>query len=128
MKLGPHSQRRMQDTFEIWRVPQEFSEPMRGYLIHGWSPGSFFEAVLANDALGAFARSHPSNTMTALKALAGWINDYMPPVAWGSYERVQAWLQLTTEERRTILDQTRLIYTDKQEMWMILQESTAPTP
>jgi hypothetical protein len=94
---------------------------MYNYMIFGYSPGSCFTSVLANDFVGAMRSSHPSNTITAFKALAGWIHSHLPPQAYGSYNRVQAWGELDTEERRVILEHNRLIYTAKEETWLALK-------
>ena len=103
-----------------WKVDTDYSEPMFNYLVHGWEPGSFFNAVLANNFFDAVARSHPSNTMTALKSLVGWIRDCMPREAWGSYESVKHWTSLTEEQRRAILEAHNLILTPKEETWASL--------
>jgi hypothetical protein len=49
MNLTAHSRNRILKTFELWRVPKDFADPMYNYLVHGYEPGSFFTAVLAND-------------------------------------------------------------------------------
>jgi hypothetical protein len=78
MKLTPFSRNRILKTFQQWDVPKDFADPMFNYLVHGYGPGSCFTAVLANDFLSAVSRSHPSNTIEAFKALAGWICDTVP--------------------------------------------------
>ena len=120
--LHPHSRVLFHTGILQWRVPGEMSEPMLNYLYHGFSPGSFYSAVLANDCLGALQSSHPSNRMTDLKALAGWIRDYAPDNSWGSRQAVQDWLALTYEQRRVILETEHLIYTPAEETWLTLQQ------
>jgi hypothetical protein len=115
------SRERLYRTFEQWEVPRDFADPMANYLIYGYEPGSCFMAVLANDFIGAVRSSHPSNTITAFKALAGWIHSHVPPQAYGSYDRVNAWCDLSSEDRRAILERNRLIYTSKEEVWMGLK-------
>lgn len=113
----------------MWQVPKEFFEPFYNYLINGWEPGSCFSAVLANDFFTAIQRSHPANTVDAFKRTTGWINDKWPQTAWGSYEAVDRWIKLTEEERREILEDTRLIYTERQEVEMALRGKVAgPEP
>lgn len=104
-----------------WQVDRDFGEPMYNYLVYGFSPGSFFTAVLANDFISAVARSHPANTMTALKKLTGWMRDCMPKEAWGNYHAVEEWTKLTWEERRTVLEANNLLYTEKQETWLAVK-------
>lgn len=123
MKLSDHSKHRLRATFTEWGVDElDYMEPMWGYLVDGFEPGSFFTAVLANNFMDAVRSSHPANTIPALKKLSGWINDYMPTQAWGSYDQVKSWLALTDHERRTILEQAGLIYTTKKEVMLILQD------
>jgi hypothetical protein len=99
----------------------DFADPMANYLVYGYEPGSCFSAVLANDFIGAIRSSHPSNTVEAFKALAGWIYSHVPPEAYGSYDKVNAWCDLDAEERRAILEHNRLIYSAKEETWMALK-------
>ena len=94
MKLGDYSRNRLLETFANWQVPREYAEPMFDYFVHGYSPGSFFTAVLANDFMRAMACSHPANSIPALKKLAGWIQDTAPDMSWGSYEAVKEWIAL----------------------------------
>jgi len=121
MNITHFSRERLYKTFQEWEVPHDFADPMANYLVYGYEPGSCFGAVLANDFVGAMRSSHPSNTVTAFKALAGWIHSHVPPQAYGSYNRVQAWCELDTEERRGILEHNRLIYTAKEETWLALK-------
>ena len=124
MKLSDHSKHRLRATFTEWGVDElDYMGPMWGYLVDGFEPGSFFTAVLANNFMDAVRSSHPANTIPALKKLSGWINDYMPTQAWGSYDQVKAWIALTDHERRTILEQAGLIYTTKKEVMLILQDA-----
>ena len=99
MMITIHSRNRLYATFNEWEVPRDFADPMANYLIYGYEPGSCFTAVLANDFIGAIRSSHPGNTVTAFKALAGWLYSHVPPEAYGSYDKVRAWLDLGPEER-----------------------------
>ena len=121
MNLSDYSKKKFKESLGLWRVADDYADPMFNYLIHGFSPGSFFTAVLANNFYDAVARSHPSNTMTALKALTGWMRDCMPREAYGSYQAVEEWLKLTDDERRLILETNNLIYTSKQETWLLVK-------
>ena len=109
MKLTPYSRKIIYQSFQDWRVPKDFAGPMYAYLVHAFNPGSCFTAVLANDFLGALSRSHPSNTIPSLKALAGWIRDTVPEQARGSYEAVEFWTSAGPEFRRGVLEKARLI-------------------
>ena len=118
MKISPYSRNRFIKTFGKWRVDKEYAEPMYNYLVYGFNPGSFFTSLLANDAMGAISRSHPANTMQALKNLVGWIRDEMPPVAYGNYDALEQWGKLSESERRAILELKGLIFTEKEETWL----------
>jgi hypothetical protein len=99
MNLTKYSRNKILETFQYWSVPKDFADPMFNYLVYGYQPGSCFTSVLANDFSGAIMRSHPSNTVEAFKALVGWINDYVPSMARGSYEVVEAWTNLSDSQR-----------------------------
>lgn len=120
MNLSKYSRNRILGTFVHWEVPKDFADPMYNYLVHGYSPGSCFIGVLANDFNAAIRSSHPANTIQAFKALAGWIQDTVPSVAHGNYEALKHWIGLTNDERRTILEQERLIYTKEDEVILVL--------
>lgn len=108
-----------------WNVDAEYADPMFNYLVYGFSPGSFFTSVLANDFYDAVVRSHPANTIPALKKLVGWVRDSMPREAYGSYAAVDHWISLTSDERRAVLEAHDLILTPKEETWAAL--NGAPT-
>ena len=69
-----------------------------------------------------------NNTVEAFKALVGWIRDTVPEEAVGSYEKVNAWCGINPEQRRIILEQYRLIYTNQEEVWKILQDEKSVEP
>jgi hypothetical protein len=128
MTLTEHSQNRLLHSFDLWDVPQEYSQPVYDYLVNGWDPGGFYTAVLANDFMSAVIRSHPNNQIDTLKGLVGWISNTMPAAAWGSYDRVRTWFKMTDEDRRVVLEQCDLIYTTKDEMWLILKNEETVNP
>jgi len=129
MNITVYSRNRLYETFKRWDVPRDFADTMANYLIYGYPPGSFFTAILANDFMQAIASSHPINTINSLKALVGWINEYCPKEAYGSYARVEGWCDMTSEMRRVILEKKHIIYTEKEEVWMTLKgEHTLEEP
>ena len=128
MNLTVYSQNRIRQTFATWDVPQGFARPMYDYLIYGHQPGSCFTAVLANDFMGAMGSSHSSNTVEAFKSLAGWIGDTLPISIYGSYDKVDAWCDMPAAMRRPILENHGLIYTEKEEVWMILKDEKTVQP
>jgi hypothetical protein len=128
MKLTVHSRNRLLETFQKWDVPKEFAEPMYNYLVHGFSPGGCFTAVLANDFHGAIGGSHPRNTVEAFKCLSGWIQEQVPTEAKGSYNNVEVWCSLPADVRRAMLEDYELIHTEQQEVWMSLQGDPVVEP
>ena len=124
MKITEFSKRRMQDSAHKWQVDDEYYQHMFRYLVYGIEPGSFFTSVLANDFYGAMMRSHPLNTVTALKKLSGWIRDDFPPCCYGSYEAVNTWSGMTDSERRKYLEFARLIFTEKAEVEQYLRQTS----
>lgn len=123
MKLANVSKYKLEKSFKLWEVDKEYTDPMINYLVHGFNPGSFFTSVLANDFVGAVSRSHPGNTIPALKNLVGWIVNYMPKQAWGSYDAVEEWTSIEDSERREALEDADLIFTESQETWQTLKEA-----
>ena len=115
-------------TFALWDVPKDFADPMFNYLVHGWTPGSGFTSILANDFISAISRSHPSNTISAYKSLVGWIRDTVPKEAYGSYEKVAKWAELNPEQRRIILEKHNLVFTSKEEVIKILKDEPSHEP
>ena len=128
MKLTDYSRNRLLATFHKWDVPRDFADPMYNYLVHGYSPGGFFTSVLANDFHSAIARSHPSNSIEALKHLGGWVIDCAPRECHGSYDAVSNWCYLQPAARRQILEEYGLVYTEEREVWMALEGKSTDEP
>ena len=128
MRLTAYSRNRILETFKHWDVPKDFAEPMYNYLVYGWSPGSCFSSVLANDFAGAISRSHPSNTVGAFKTLVGWIDSTVPEEAHGSYEKVKCWGSINLEQRRIILEHNGLVYSEQDEIMLTLKGESTHEP
>ena len=128
MNITVYSRNRLYETFSKWDVPRDFADPMANYLVYGYSPGSFFTSVLANDFRGAVAHSHPVNTIEALKNLVGWITDCMPREAHGGYDAVSNWCYLPPSARRLILEKNNLIYTEQEEVVLALRSESTTEP
>jgi hypothetical protein len=128
MNLSKYSKHKLMKTFQLWDVPMEFAEPFYNYLVFGYTPGSCFTSVLANDFTSAISRSHPSNTISAFKSLVGWMRDIMPEESYGSYEKVKAWTGINPEQRRIILEHHDLIFASKEEVVKILKDEPSTEP
>jgi len=127
MKLTEHSRNRLLTSLNHWRVDREFAEPMFNYLVYGFEPGSFFRGWYANDAT-SIIRSHPANTVEALKALTKWMINCAPDPAWGSHDTVNNWLKMTAEDRRFVLEHYQLIYTEQEEIMLVLKSEPTIEP
>ena len=129
MKLANLSKYKLYNSMTQYEIAKDYADPIYNYLVHGYSPGSFFTSALANDFMGAVSRSHPGNTIPALKNLVTWIVNQLPEgVTHGSYGTVAQWLEKSSVERRVVLEQYRLIYTEHDEVIRILKGEVAKEP
>jgi hypothetical protein len=128
MNLTKYSKNKILETFARWEVPKDFADPMYNYLVWGFRPGSCFEAILCNDFAKAISRSHPGNTIGAFKALVGWNDCTLPKVARGSHKQILLWSSIDEEQRRSILEKHRLIYTSREEVMLILKDERIVEP
>ena len=128
MKLTEHSRNRMRVAASHWSVPAEYFDPVYNYLVHGFEPGSFWTAVLANDFARAIQHSHPANSIPALKNTVGWIQDSWPKSTYGDYTAVKIWLEMTGSERRLHLESVGLIYSEQDEIMMTLRGERSYEP
>lgn len=127
MNITKFSRNRMMLSATRWTVPREYFDPLYNYLVHGFEPGSFWSAVLANDFMGAMQSSHPSNDIPALKHVVGWIQDSFPAICYGSYHSVKDWTNFTPAQRRGQLEACELIYTEQEEIMLGLK-GVQPVP
>jgi hypothetical protein len=74
------------------RVPEHLIEGLALYVAHGFRPGSFLEAVLANDLMDAVKRGD-DDSRAGLVALCIFIDNDLPALCHGSRERVAAWME-----------------------------------
>lgn len=128
MKLTVYSQNRIRKTFADWHVPKDFADPIYNYLVHGYSPGSCFTAVLANDFISAMCHSHPANTVESFKSLAKWMRNALPIESYGSDLAVKHWIQLEDADRRRVLEIHQLVYSEKEEVLMTLKSESTQEP
>ena len=105
------------DSFDYWSVPHEWGCEIENYLVRGFPPGGFHTALFANDLFTAASKSHPANTWSDIRLTCNWILKCGLPEAFGSYEKVTAWLKLTAEERQERCEKAGLLYT----AWDILK-------
>lgn len=123
IKLTKYSQARFDSSLHQYGVNQEYAGHLKNYLVDGLPPGSFFNALLANNALAMLSHSHPSNSIPELKKLTSWIVNEIPRTAYGSQDKVSAWLKMTDEQRRTALEKAGLLYTEQEEIVLVLKDA-----
>jgi hypothetical protein len=121
MQLTKFSKDRILLSASHWSVPRDYFDPLFNYLVHGFEPGSFWTAVLANDFMNAVQHSHPSNSIEALKRAVGWIRDSFPEESYGDHKTVKAWIELDGHQRRMHLEAAHMIYTEQQEIMAALK-------
>lgn len=121
MNLTKFSVDRFYESAEHWDVPDGYAEVIYNYLVYGLQPGSFFNAVLANDMFEAMIRSHPSNQVQLLAHTMSWLNSMgLRGVAWGNYDSINNWLKMDEATRREHLELAKVIYTEQEEILKIL--------
>lgn len=123
MNLTRFSIDRFYETAEEWDVPDGYAEAFFNYLVYGLEPGSFFNAVLANDMYEAMIRSHPNNEVRLLGNLMKWINSMeLRGIAWGDYDAIANWVKMDEASRRALLEKAEVIYSEREEILMVLQD------
>lgn len=73
-------------------LPEHMRDGARLYIEHGVEPGGFLRAVLQNQLVEAFGRADDTNR-AAMFQWAGWLYNEAPRGAWGSPEKVDAWIK-----------------------------------
>jgi hypothetical protein len=128
MNITKYSRDLMMLSASRWTVPRDYFDPLYNYLVHGYEPGSFWTAVLANDFMRAVQSSHPSNDIPALKHTVGWIQDSFPRESYGNIYIVEDWVNRSADDRRQILESARMIYTEQEEIMLGLRGQRTEEP
>lgn len=79
---------------------------LRRYLEHGIAPGSFMVALLSNNLKEAVGRADSMNRLKIVEWVE-WLTQYAPSAAWGSEERVRAWVELFRQDRDNVVRMQR---------------------
>jgi hypothetical protein len=82
----------------LHRIPAHCQQGLVEYLRYGYAPGHFLLAVLSNDLAEACKRADEENRH-ALFQYVYVLTNYAPSAAWGSPERVNAWIASGIEMR-----------------------------
>lgn len=129
MEISKYSKARIMRSAVHWEVDKEYFDPIYNYLIHGFEPGSFYSALLANDMFRAMALSHPANSVQGLKKLTAWIRSTMGyGIFWGSKDVVDNWIRMADSQRREQLELLRMIFPEKDEIVKILKDERCVEP
>ena len=82
-------------TFEECQLHPEYCtikrstiESINNYIEHGWEPGSFVSAVLANNLMESMGCADLENRLTIF-AICSYVHNEIPGLAHGSYERIE---------------------------------------
>lgn len=81
----------MPETPDYKWIPPHMHQSVDDYLQHGLRPGAFLYEVLCNN----FPRAFMSADLDNQRMVLGWcqfMHWEMPTVAWGSCEKVEAWI------------------------------------
>lgn len=92
----------MSYTFRQWQIPDRMLAGLDRYLVHGIMPGDFLRLILVNDFVRAAGRADDEN-LANLPAYACWVYNECPSDAWGSAEKVAAWIESRNSKRDVYL-------------------------
>ena len=73
-------------------LPEHCRAGMKRYIENGVIPGSFLQAVICNDLVGAFSLADSINS-ERLKDYAHFLYNEIPSPAWRSKEKMKAWAE-----------------------------------
>jgi len=79
-------------------LPGGTRESIDRYVQYGIPTGGFLRAVLANDLKEACGRADVYNQV-ALPCIVAYLYNECPATCWGSYDRVDLWLEKHEEAR-----------------------------
>lgn len=79
-------------------LPEHMRDGAQLYIEHGVEPGGFFRAVLENKLVESFGRADDINRK-AMFVWASWLYNECPQDAWGSAEKIDAWIASKETQR-----------------------------
>ena len=79
------------DDIDYSGLPEHMQLTARDYIERHVPPGPFLTAVLSNSLIGAYKAADSKNT-AAMWSWANWLYNECPSNAWGSPEKVAAWI------------------------------------
>ncbi len=84
-------------------LPEHMQDAARGYIEEGLHPGGFLLAVLENNLVDAFGRADDVNRVS-LSAWTSWLMWDIPANAWGSKDKIKAYVKAIQEERNVTVN------------------------
>jgi hypothetical protein len=73
-------------------IPEHTHIALVEYKDNGKPIGHFLTAVLTNDLFESFQRADEKN-IKAMKEIVNWVYWEMPSIAWGTKEKINAWIE-----------------------------------
>jgi len=85
-------------VYRDWIIKPNMVEALQAYVEQGRPLGGFLTAVLENDLVRACGNADDDN-VNNIPAFAAWLYNECPLSAWGSPEKVRAWLTAHEQEK-----------------------------
>ena len=83
--------------FQEWTMRADMVDAVKRYVNDRLPPGDFLAAVICNNLSEAIGRADMDN-MRNIPAIAAYFYNEVPTSAWGSKEKMQAWLHPSPRE------------------------------
>jgi len=77
--------------FNEFEIPDYMGAGIKNYINHGRKPGDFLTAVIQNKLIQAIQTADSTNIKN-LQAYAMYFYWEVPSIAWGSEEKMKAWI------------------------------------
>ena len=89
-------------------IPEYTKESLDRYILSNIRPGDFVCSYLANELFEALKRADTHNIAHFVQ-IGAYISNYLPLGAYGSYEKIDNWLQLPAQAK----EYARGLYKDR---------------
>ena len=103
--------------WEHYEVPEHTRDALENYIIRGYHPGGFLQAVLVNNFVNTVCRADHLNQLH-LVDIAKWLVHEAPGECWGSDQAVNNWIDDINQVRSRYVESR-----EKQRMWQTLQQT-----
>ncbi len=80
-------------SIDYSKIPEHCQDAMRRYIELGEIPEEFLQAVICNDLVESFKLADDINCLR-MKDYASFLYWEIPSNAWGSKEKMEAWIKL----------------------------------